>query len=151
MRLFLSTVVLLATTYINGVIGVGPTDEYRDADQQQSGYLPNHNLDPATVNSPQFGQLWKIPFNAKEKVKIFSASFLLIYLGHLIVTGPFGCILPHLFERVQYLGPSDGLSEPVENFTRCVLRLRRIIANMHSSTQNLWSTHLTQGALNYFS
>ncbi|KAI9674851.1 MAG: hypothetical protein M1829_003591 [Trizodia sp. TS-e1964] len=44
-----------------------PTDTISDADVGQSGYLPNHNMDPAIVDSPSFGQLWKIPFNAKEQ------------------------------------------------------------------------------------
>jgi hypothetical protein len=55
---------------IPGAIAVAPTDEYRDADPGQSGYLPNHNMDPAVVDSSQFGQLWKVPFNAKEQVRI---------------------------------------------------------------------------------
>ena len=36
------------------------TDEYRDADQLQSGYLSNHNMDPTVVDSPAFGQLWRV-------------------------------------------------------------------------------------------
>lgn len=51
------------------VAAVAPTDEYTDADLAQSGYLPNHNMDPAVVDSSQFGQLWKVPFNAKEQVR----------------------------------------------------------------------------------
>ena len=51
------------------IVAVDPTDEYRDADIEQSGYLPNHNMDPAIVDSPQFGQLWKIAFNKNEQVR----------------------------------------------------------------------------------
>ena len=47
---------------------VGPTDEYRDADLSQSSYLTNHNMDPAVVDSSQFGQLWKVPFHNQEQV-----------------------------------------------------------------------------------
>lgn len=63
---------LLAAAFINlsNVAAVAPTDEYTDADPGQSGYLPNHNMDPAVVDSSQFGQLWKVPFNAKEQVRI---------------------------------------------------------------------------------
>jgi iron transport multicopper oxidase len=68
MRFLSSAVALLAAALFHGVAAVDPTDEYRDADAQQSGYLPNHNMDPAIVNSPQFGQLWKIPFNKGEQV-----------------------------------------------------------------------------------
>ncbi|KAH0175344.1 WSC domain-containing protein, partial [Aureobasidium melanogenum] len=46
---------------------VASTDSYRDADVAQTGYLPNHNMDPAVVDSAQFGQLWKVSFNAKEQ------------------------------------------------------------------------------------
>lgn len=47
---------------------VAPTDEYRDADQSQSGYLPNHNMDPNVVGSSIFGELWRKSFNTKERV-----------------------------------------------------------------------------------
>lgn len=65
----LDRLVVVAAACIWHVAGLAPTDEYRDADPQQSGYLPNHNMDPAIVDSSQFGQLWKIPFNAKEQVR----------------------------------------------------------------------------------
>lgn len=64
----LSAIALWA--FIHGVAGVHPTDEYRDADPQQSGYLPNHNIDPAVVSSAQFGQLWKRGFNEGEQVRV---------------------------------------------------------------------------------
>ena len=44
------------------------TDTPSDADPAQSGYLPNHNMDPAVVDSAGFGLLWKVPFNSKELV-----------------------------------------------------------------------------------
>lgn len=69
MRSFLSAAVTLAAAFFFGVVAVDPTDEYRDADVEQSGYLPNHNMDPAIVDSPQFGQLWKVAFNAGEQVR----------------------------------------------------------------------------------
>jgi hypothetical protein len=42
------------------VLGAAPTDEYRDADQLQSGYMPNHNMDPEVIGSSSFGQLWRV-------------------------------------------------------------------------------------------
>ena len=48
--------------------GLASTDSPSDADPAQSGYLPNHNMDPAVVDSAEFGQLWKVPFNAQEQV-----------------------------------------------------------------------------------
>jgi iron transport multicopper oxidase len=69
MRSFFSAAVVLATACIQAVVAVAPTDEYRDADAGQSGYLPNHNLDPAIVDSTQFGQLWKVAFNKGEQVR----------------------------------------------------------------------------------
>lgn len=71
MRFPSSGLALLAAAFlhISTVAAVAPTDEYSDADVQQSGYLPNHNMDPAVVDSAQFGLLWKIPFNAKEQVE----------------------------------------------------------------------------------
>lgn len=46
---------------------LAPTDEVSDADPPQSGYLPNHNMQPAIVSSPTFGILWTNQYNAKEK------------------------------------------------------------------------------------
>ncbi|KAK3678887.1 hypothetical protein LTR78_001340 [Recurvomyces mirabilis] len=42
-------------------------DEYRDGDAAQSSYFDNHNIDPAVVDSAQFGLLWKQSFNNKEQ------------------------------------------------------------------------------------
>ncbi|KZF19452.1 WSC-domain-containing protein [Xylona heveae TC161] len=47
--------------------GLASTDSISDADPAQSGYLPNHNMDPAVVDSSEFGQLWKIAFNYQEQ------------------------------------------------------------------------------------
>ena len=58
----------IAAAVVPQVAGVAPTDSYTDADPAQSGYLPNHNMDPAVVDSAQFGQLWKKTFNALEQV-----------------------------------------------------------------------------------
>jgi iron transport multicopper oxidase len=44
-----------------------PTDSIRDADPGQSGYLPNHNIDPSIVSSEIFGILWKNTYDSKEK------------------------------------------------------------------------------------
>ena len=63
---------------IPNAIAVASTDSYSDADIGQSGYLPNHNMDPAVVDSSEFGLLWKQTFNAQEQVSfiiVFSATF----------------------------------------------------------------------------
>ncbi|KAI9821956.1 MAG: hypothetical protein M1827_002538 [Pycnora praestabilis] len=57
----------LAAAMIPHVVAVGPTDSYSDADPAQSGYLPNHNMDPAVVDSAEFGQLWKNAYNYQEQ------------------------------------------------------------------------------------
>src|SRR4051794_11430640 len=57
------------------ILGIAPwlvhslasTDGPSDADPSQSGYLPNHNMDPSVVDSPIFGILWQDTFLAKEK------------------------------------------------------------------------------------
>ncbi|KAH8684343.1 hypothetical protein BGZ60DRAFT_547896 [Tricladium varicosporioides] len=46
---------------------LAPTDEIQDADSAQSGYLDNHNMDPAIVGSSSFGILWKNTYGSKEK------------------------------------------------------------------------------------
>ncbi len=58
----------IAVALTSQVAAVAPTDSYTDADLGQSGYLSNHNMDPAVVDSSAFGQLWTVPFNAKEQV-----------------------------------------------------------------------------------
>ncbi|MCJ1414010.1 hypothetical protein MMC32_000335 [Xylographa parallela] len=58
---------ILAIALVSPISASAPTDSYTDADVPQSGYLPNHNMDPAVVDSAQFGLLWKIQFNAKEQ------------------------------------------------------------------------------------
>ncbi|KAK8250723.1 hypothetical protein HDK77DRAFT_405859, partial [Phyllosticta capitalensis] len=58
---------LLAVATVRHVAAVASTDSYIDADVGQSSYLPNHNMDPSIVDSPLFGQLWKISFNANEQ------------------------------------------------------------------------------------
>jgi hypothetical protein len=49
-----------ALVLLPGALCVASTDEYRDADQLQSGYLPNHNMDPAVIDSASFGKLWQV-------------------------------------------------------------------------------------------
>ena len=49
-------------------LATAPTDEYRDSDIGQTSYYDNHRMDPSIVDSPEFGLLWKVPFNAKEQV-----------------------------------------------------------------------------------
>ena len=56
----LAAVATTAAALFPGVFGAASTDEYSDADQLQSGYLPNHNMDPDVVNSASFGQLWRV-------------------------------------------------------------------------------------------
>ncbi len=58
----------LSLAALSMVYGLAPTDTISDADQAQSGYLSNHNMDPAIVNSSEFGQLWKVSNNFNELV-----------------------------------------------------------------------------------
>ncbi|KAL8651207.1 MAG: hypothetical protein Q9226_004803 [Calogaya cf. arnoldii] len=49
------------------VHSLAPTDEVTDADLPQSGYLPNHNMQPSIVGSSSFGILWTKTYNDKER------------------------------------------------------------------------------------
>ncbi|KAK6593884.1 WSC domain-containing protein-like protein 3 [Botrytis cinerea] len=64
-----SFIIVLLTVILNVVLiqGLSFTDEYRDADFQQTGYLTNHNMDPGIIDSSSFGQLWKVAFNYQEQ------------------------------------------------------------------------------------
>lgn len=55
----LFTIILLLALLPIFARSQAPTDEYRDADVPQSGYLDNHNIHPAIVGSSDFGILWK--------------------------------------------------------------------------------------------
>ena len=48
------------------VQSLASTDEISDADPAQSGYLPNHNMQPAIVDSSAFGILWRNTYLTKE-------------------------------------------------------------------------------------
>lgn len=70
MKLQLRAFAAVAAAFIPLVHSLADTDTIADADVQQSGYLPNHNMDPAIVDSAQFGQLWKQAFNTNEQVRL---------------------------------------------------------------------------------
>ena len=57
-----------AMSLLPQVSALASTDSPSDADPAQSGYLPNHNMDPAVVDSAGFGLLWKVQFNYQELV-----------------------------------------------------------------------------------
>ncbi|CAD6594301.1 MAG: hypothetical protein ASARMPREDX12_008599 [Alectoria sarmentosa] len=59
--------IVSALALLPQVSGFASTDSPSDADPAQSGYLPNHNMDPAVVDSAEFGLLWKVPFNFQEQ------------------------------------------------------------------------------------
>ena len=58
----------LAAVTIPRILAASLTDSYTDGDVGQSGYLPNHNMDPAVVDSTEFGILWSMQYNAQEQV-----------------------------------------------------------------------------------
>ncbi|KAF7912733.1 uncharacterized protein EAF01_001754 [Botrytis porri] len=62
-------ITVLLTVICSDVLvqSLSSTDEYRDADLQQTGYLTNHNMDPGIIDSSSFGQLWKVAFNYQEQ------------------------------------------------------------------------------------
>ncbi|KAF3924542.1 hypothetical protein ABW21_db0206237 [Orbilia brochopaga] len=66
---FLWRLALLASCLAPSLVNAGgaPTDSYRDADEMQSSYLDNHNMDPNIVNSPVFGMLWSKTYRSGEK------------------------------------------------------------------------------------
>ncbi|KAL8830675.1 MAG: hypothetical protein Q9170_005627, partial [Blastenia crenularia] len=57
----------LAAAFAPQIFAAGLTDSYTDADPAQAGYLPNHNMDPAVVDSSEFGLLWSTKYNALEQ------------------------------------------------------------------------------------
>lgn len=77
MRVSVLAAALWACSYVGMVRGLDATDTIMDggifaparisgrrsnhsrADSSQTGYMPNHNIDPAVLTGGQFGQLWK--------------------------------------------------------------------------------------------
>ena len=66
MLVILNLLVLLGLA-LRLVHSLASTDSPSDADPAQSGYLPNHNMDPSIIDSPTFGVLWQNTFLPKEK------------------------------------------------------------------------------------
>ncbi|KUJ15855.1 uncharacterized protein LY89DRAFT_670394 [Mollisia scopiformis] len=58
------------------VHSLAPTDEPRDADPPQSGYLPNHNISPALLSS--YTKKWTMKYNTAEE----------FYANPLVYTAP---------------------------------------------------------------
>ncbi|KAK3944151.1 WSC domain-containing protein [Diplogelasinospora grovesii] len=46
--------------------GWDPTDSIMDADSAATGYLPNHNMDPAVIGGGSFGQIWSFSVPASS-------------------------------------------------------------------------------------
>ncbi|PMD59417.1 uncharacterized protein K444DRAFT_663834 [Hyaloscypha bicolor E] len=55
---------LLGLAFVGAVHSFASTDSLQDADPAQSGYLPNHNMDPNKLST--FKQGWKNTYNANE-------------------------------------------------------------------------------------
>ena len=66
----LSTIILGWLSAVTCALALSETDSIRDVDPAQSSYAGgNHNLDPAVIDSPAFGQLWKVDFDPIERVR----------------------------------------------------------------------------------
>ncbi|KAE9372823.1 hypothetical protein N431DRAFT_339089, partial [Stipitochalara longipes BDJ] len=59
-----SVIAALATFLPSLTRAVSSTDEYQDGDTAQSGYLPNHNIDPAALSS--YVHAWTYTCNSNE-------------------------------------------------------------------------------------
>jgi len=57
---------LLGVALSGAAWGWHPTDTTMDADPEQVGYLPNHNMDPAVIQGGAFGQIWS--FNTPPNI-----------------------------------------------------------------------------------
>jgi hypothetical protein len=83
-----------------------PSDTWRDADIQQSSYVGgNHNMDPAVVDSPEFGLRWKVAMNNLEQ----------FYAKPLVYTPSGGSQLVFLASSQNYVRTLDAKSGAVIN------------------------------------
>lgn len=87
------------------VQSLGATDSVSDADLAQTGYLANHNMDPAVVASPSFGILWTNKYLNKEKW----------YAKPLVYTPPGKKQLVFLASAMNYIRTLDAVTGALLN------------------------------------
>ena len=134
MRSFFVRVAVVAIALVSPAFASAPTDSYTDADLAQSGYLPNHNMDPAVVDSAQFGLLWKVAFNALEQVRL--RFHIEAWARSRVVWGAYGQDVPcHGRSPRDYQHMSSGIS--ADHWL-----------GGNSSMRSHWYTHRSQALLN---
>ncbi|KAK3044580.1 hypothetical protein LTS18_000897, partial [Coniosporium uncinatum] len=90
----------LLAVLVQNVFAVHPSDSYADGDPGQSSYLGgNHNMDPAVVDSSQFGLLWQVPPIAKLEQ---------FYAKPLVYTPPSGTQIVFTASSMNYIRTLDA-------------------------------------------
>ncbi|KAL8701364.1 MAG: hypothetical protein Q9224_000535 [Gallowayella concinna] len=106
----LTRLVALMAAIVPRILAAAPTDSYTDADPAQSGYLPNHNMDPAVVDSTEFGLLWSTKFNNLEK----------FYAKPLVYTPLAGC------PQIVFIASSQNWIRTMDAKTGAPLNARQV-------------------------
>ncbi len=65
--LFPYRLTLAASALVSSAIALQATDSYSDADIAQSGYLPNHNIDPTVLANQDPESTYTVSFNTDEQ------------------------------------------------------------------------------------
>ena len=58
---------LAASAFVSSAVALQATDSYSDADIAQSGYLPNHNIDPTVIANQDPESTYSVSFNTDEQ------------------------------------------------------------------------------------
>lgn len=58
---------LAASALVSSAVALQATDSYSDADIAQSGYLPNHNIDPTVIANQDPESTYSVSFNTDEQ------------------------------------------------------------------------------------
>ncbi|CAA7266431.1 unnamed protein product [Cyclocybe aegerita] len=103
---------LAAAGFFGGRVDcLAPSDSWMDVDLGQSGYAGgNHNLDPAVVDSPQFGLRWKVDSNPGETH----------YARPLIYTPP------STNKQIVFLASTENILRTLDAETGEILRERQV-------------------------
>ena len=65
--LFPYRLTLAASAFVSSAVALQATDSYSDADLAQSGYLPNHNIDPTELANQDPESTYTVSFNVDEQ------------------------------------------------------------------------------------
>lgn len=96
---------LAASALFSNAVALQATDSYSDADVAQSGYLPNHNIDPTVLANQDVESTYTVSFNANEQ----------FYAEPLVYTPNGSCQLIFLASSQNWIRTLDATTGDIIN------------------------------------